>query len=122
MDNCGTEKKTIEVVGKRITVIKAGADGESAYQIAVRNGFVGTEEEWLLSLVGADGVSGAYHHTQGFPSTVWNINHNLGYNPGGITIEDSAHRNISGGEIDYIDLDNLTITFAVSFSGTADMS
>ena len=27
-----------------------GADGESAYEIAVRNGFEGTEEEWLDSL------------------------------------------------------------------------
>ncbi len=31
--------------------------GESAYEIAVRNGFVGTEQEWLESLRGADGVS-----------------------------------------------------------------
>lgn len=30
-------------------------DGESAYEVAVRNGFIGTEEEWLASLVGADG-------------------------------------------------------------------
>ena len=29
-----------------------GSDGLSAYQIAVKNGFVGTEEEWLASLVG----------------------------------------------------------------------
>jgi hypothetical protein len=28
----------------------AGADGDSAYDIAVANGFVGTEEEWLESL------------------------------------------------------------------------
>lgn len=27
-----------------------GEEGESAYEIAVRNGFVGTEEEWLESL------------------------------------------------------------------------
>lgn len=29
-------------------------DGESAYEIAVRNGFTGTEEEWLESLKGSD--------------------------------------------------------------------
>ena len=33
-----------------------GLDGESAYQIAVENGFVGTEEEWLLSLKGENGT------------------------------------------------------------------
>ena len=36
-----------------------GADGESAYDIAVDNGFVGTEVEWLESLVGATGADGA---------------------------------------------------------------
>lgn len=36
----------------------AGADGESAYQIAVDNGFTGTETEWLASLKGADGDPG----------------------------------------------------------------
>lgn len=30
-----------------------GLNGESAYQIAVRNGFVGTEQEWLASLGGS---------------------------------------------------------------------
>ena len=32
-----------------------GIDGKSAYQIAVDNGFVGTVEEWLTSLVGIPG-------------------------------------------------------------------
>ena len=35
-----------------------GTDGESAYQIAVDNGFVGTEQEWLASLVGPQGPAG----------------------------------------------------------------
>lgn len=32
--------------------------GESAYEIAVRNGFEGTESEWLESLKGSDGTNG----------------------------------------------------------------
>lgn len=36
-----------------------GSDGLSAYQIAVQNGFVGNEAQWLASLVGADGEDGA---------------------------------------------------------------
>lgn len=35
-----------------------GASGLSAYQVAVANGFVGTEPAWLASLVGADGTDG----------------------------------------------------------------
>lgn len=36
----------------------AGADGASAYEVAVANGFVGTEVEWLASLVGPEGPQG----------------------------------------------------------------
>lgn len=35
-----------------------GRDGKSAYDIAVENGFVGTESEWLESLKGTDGNNG----------------------------------------------------------------
>jgi hypothetical protein len=35
-----------------------GEDGASAYEIAVANGFSGTEEEWLESLVGPEGPEG----------------------------------------------------------------
>ncbi|MBM6865899.1 hypothetical protein H6A66_12055 [Bacteroides caecigallinarum] len=37
-----------------------GISGESAYQIALRNGFEGTEEEWLQSLHGEPGKSFTY--------------------------------------------------------------
>ena len=40
-----------------------GPAGESAYQIAVDNGFVGTEEEWLASLVGPQGPQGIQGET-----------------------------------------------------------
>lgn len=33
-------------------------NGDSAYQVAVKNGFKGTEEEWLASLVGEKGLPG----------------------------------------------------------------
>ena len=35
-----------------VTEVLHGKDGKSAYQIALDNGFVGTEEEWLESLKG----------------------------------------------------------------------
>lgn len=37
---------------------QTGADGRSAYQVAVDDGFVGTQTEWLESLQGADGQDG----------------------------------------------------------------
>lgn len=35
-----------------------GPSGISAYQVALNNGFVGTEAQWLLSLVGIQGIQG----------------------------------------------------------------
>jgi hypothetical protein len=40
-------------------VILNGKDGKSAYQIAVENGFDGTEEEWVASLKGGLGQADA---------------------------------------------------------------
>ena len=42
---------------------KDGQNGKSAYELALDNGFEGTEEEWLESLIGADGKS-AYQYAQ----------------------------------------------------------
>ena len=36
-----------------------GTNGSSAFQVAVTNGFVGTEAQWLASLVGTQGPAGA---------------------------------------------------------------
>ena len=35
-----------------------GSDGQSAYEVAVSNGFTGTEAEWLAFLKGIDGADG----------------------------------------------------------------
>ena len=35
-----------------------GSDGKSAYEIAVNNGFTGTETEWIASLKGEQGIQG----------------------------------------------------------------
>lgn len=43
---------------QKIGEAEKGKDGKSAYQIAIENGFVGTEIEWLESLKGADGQDG----------------------------------------------------------------
>jgi hypothetical protein len=45
---------------------KDGKDGQSAYQIAVNNGFSGSETDWLASLKGHDGHDGA-QGPQGLP-------------------------------------------------------
>ena len=45
-------------VGNALENIDRGPRGYSAYEVAVQEGFVGTEEEWLASLVGPEGPRG----------------------------------------------------------------
>ena len=54
---------------KRIENAEQGLDGKSAYEIAVEHGFVGTEEEWLASLHGADGKDGESPDMSEYPKT-----------------------------------------------------
>ena len=54
-----TSDGTLLFNGNQIEGGGSGAAGKSAYEIAVDNGFVGTETEWLESLKGAEGTNGA---------------------------------------------------------------
>lgn len=57
-------------------VLKNGGDtgtaGKSAYEIAIDNGFTGTETEWLESLKGSNGVNGANGTTPHIDETTKN--------------------------------------------------
>lgn len=98
-----------------------GPTGLSAYESALLEGFVGTEAEWLASLVGPQGPSGgSYTHIQSSPSAVWTITHNLGYRPA-VQIFDSVDREVLG-DILHLDADSLTVTFTAGFSGKAYLS
>lgn len=46
-----------------------GPDGKSAYQVALDNGFVGSEAAWLASLHGEDGANGT-NGTNGVAATI----------------------------------------------------
>ena len=43
--------------------IHTGPEGKSAYEVAVEEGYTGTEEEWLASLVGPQGAQGIQGET-----------------------------------------------------------
>lgn len=49
---------TSDEIDEIIADIGSGNDGKSAYEIAVKNGYTGTEAQWLASLKGADGADG----------------------------------------------------------------
>jgi hypothetical protein len=56
------EETPVKMAVREATLVK-GEDGKSAYQIAQDNGFVGTQEAWLLSLHGKDGKDGKDGYT-----------------------------------------------------------
>ena len=51
-------KKALTVFAILLLLVFVSCKGESAYEIAVRNGFSGSEIEWLESLRGSDGSDG----------------------------------------------------------------
>ena len=55
----GVIPKLIQDAEEQLQRVKTLKDGKSAYEIALDNGFVGTESEWLVSLKGAKGDTGA---------------------------------------------------------------
>lgn len=79
-----------------------GIPGKSAYEIAVDNGFDGTEEEWLESLHGRDGKDGKDGAPGGGDANVTkeNVEAALGYTPA----DSEALANL-GDTVDHIDTD-----------------
>jgi len=63
--NCDKKENGCSCFGNGVVIPNGpdGANGLSAYEVALENGFVGTESEWLDSLVGPQGEQGP----QGIP-------------------------------------------------------
>lgn len=57
-DECSHLKTSVVELSSKVESGIPGTPGKSAYEIAVEHGYVGTEEEWLASLKGADGPQG----------------------------------------------------------------
>jgi hypothetical protein len=124
------EKVVIDHPGTQGLPGPSGGPGESAYQLALDSGFVGTEAQWLASLIGPAGpagpagstaaLAGTYIHDQVTPSDTWVVTHWLGFNPN-VTTVDSANTRIEG-ELFYLDLNSLELQFSVPIGGRAYLS
>jgi len=104
-----------------------GPEGESAYDLWILEGNVGTEQDFLDSLVGPAGPEGpsgnasaAYTHDQAFSQDVWTIVHNLGFRPN-IAVFDSAGNEVEG-DIAHPDVNTVILTFNAAFGGKAYLS
>jgi len=64
----------------------------------------------------------AYVHDQLATAGTWSIAHNLGFRPGGVTVQDTAGTTIIGADVTYIDDNNLQLNFSPPLSGKAYLS
>ena len=75
----------------------------------------------IINFVKADaGGDLNFTFTQAAPALVWTVNHNLGKNPS-VSIVDDADQEVFA-QVDYINNNSLTITFAAAQSGKAYMN
>lgn len=65
----------------------------------------------------ASALDSHYTHTQLAAASTWNIVHNLGKYPS-VTIVDSGNNQVIG-DVQFIDINTLTITFTSAFGGKA---
>ncbi|KJV08072.1 hypothetical protein [Methylocucumis oryzae] len=96
-------------------VLRLGDTGKSAYEIAVDNGFLGTEQEWLSSLNGSSG--GQFLYTQSTSSDIWVVNHNLGRRPN-VQVTNLGGMQIIA-EVQHISINQVTIYFDTPMAGLA---
>lgn len=123
-----------------------GKTGKSAYQEWLDLGNIGSEEDFILSLKGAEGSSyihpdthsaniidetpervfisaeeksrlSGYIHTQAAAEKVWHIAHNLNKFPS-VSVVDTG-RNIVVGNVEYVSNNGLMVVFSHPFSGKA---
>ena len=65
-------------------------------------------------------VTGNYAHTQSVSSATWTITHNLGYRPA-VSVVDSGGNHVVG-DVNYVSVNALTISFSAPFGGSAYLS
>lgn len=70
---------------------------------------------------GPPGAGGAsYAHVQGAPLATWTIVHNLGFFPS-VTVVDSGGTTVEG-DMRYIDVNTVELSFSAAFGGSAYLS
>ena len=103
-----------------------GITGIGLQGLTGAQGITGSQGE-----IGSQGIQGtagisfsvsqvSFRYEQSNQSSVWNINHNLGFNPN-ITILDYSGNTIES-DIVYVNINNVTLTFSSDVSGYAYLS
>jgi hypothetical protein len=112
-----TEGDTLIVPNDDISFITIGTPGPPGQSVVGPKGDQG--EQGIQGIQGIPGSGGdkTFVHHEMSAALVWNITHNLDKYPS-VTVVDSADTLVYG-DVDYIDTNNLTVTFTASFAGKA---
>lgn len=95
-----------------------GVDGKSAYDVAVVNGFVGNEAEWVLSLAGATGATGNGIDSVVKTGTVGLVDTYTVTMTSGDTATFTVTNGLDG--VDGLNVDHITRTAGIGAAGTTD--
>lgn len=115
----------VEVTSTAGTVVEQapGPGGLSAYELALREGFVGTLSEWLASLKGEPGAPGSagFHleFIQVAPAAQWTWVHGLNSRPAIQLFRDSDPNTPVYTDVEYPDLNTVVITWPTPETGRA---
>ena len=125
--------QTIDVLtaqGNNLVQVQSGTTGQKVIEVAYQQGETGkagtngTNGVGIQGIQGITGLTGATGgvktYLQSVPASTWAINHRLGFFPN-VTTVTSAGDKIEG-DIKYLDLDNLTVSFSSPLGGSAYLS
>ena len=73
-----------------------------------------------MIIITGGGSNNSYTHTQSNASTIWDIQHNLGFNPNVTVVDSSGQKMLT--DVYYTDINNLKIIVANAFAGIAYLS
>lgn len=96
-----------------------GIDGKSAYTVAVEGGFVGTEAQWLLNLVGDTGATGNGIASIVKTGTVGLVDTYTVTMTSGATATFTVTNGLDG--VDGLDVDHIAQTSGTGAAGTVDV-
>jgi hypothetical protein len=92
---------------------------KAAFTYIGGNGTIATQgTQYTLIHFNIESGDKTFDFIQAAPASTWSIAHNLGKHPS-VTVTDTGDTSVLGGAINYIDTNNLTITFSSAFAGKA---
>lgn len=89
----------------------------ATFKFVSGNGTIEQDQDYFVSLLDLEGGDKTYEHSQDVASNEWNVSHNLNKNPSVTVVISNGVQGYAN--VEYINKNNLTITFAGDETGKA---